>query len=252
MRPQKGTRVTKGIFLCLLCFFVTELFYPTAVAACEFRFPKHGLEVHRNFSVLIEYEGKPLPGVVVYATPLFETSHEVIQGTTTTDGTLRLKNLRPGNYFLGTKWLGVSAGSQQIEVRARETIHATSRLEYSWGEAPILLRRVAGKVIDIRPRPIADSLQNMVKPLEVPLSGALVELRHPTNGTAYSTVTDDHGEFAFEEALNGTYVVHIESGTNPIFARADFLVQVTPTAARESLHVGRSSICGGYYLQLQR
>src|SRR6267142_636674 len=98
MRPQKSTKVTKTISLWFLCFFVAALLLPTDGAACSYIHFLHGLEVHRDFTVHITYAGKPLPGVTVHISSLFGSYQEVFRERTTTDGTVRIRNLRPGKY----------------------------------------------------------------------------------------------------------------------------------------------------------
>jgi hypothetical protein len=244
MRPQKGTKVTRGISLWLLCFFVAILLLPTESAACSYVYLEHGLEVRSDLIVLITYAGTPLAKATVQITKLYGSDPDVFWGSTATDGTVHINGLRPGNYMLDARWLGISMAHEQIEVLATETNLAKSTLEYEWGKSSIAVRVPAGKVMDTRSRPDADPLEDMLNPVEVPMDSVRLELRHPTNGTAYSTVSDERGEFAFDGVSTGNYVLHIQGGKN--YSDSDFVVQVTPTAARDSLHLRKSVMgCGG-------
>jgi hypothetical protein len=163
---------------------------------------------------------------------------------------VRFRDLRPGKYTIEVGHLGVSAAYDQIEIRTRVSSGAKSRLDYRWGEAPTAVQRVSGKLIDIR-RQGADIIERLTSaPVETPIRSALIQLRHPNNGSVYTDESDEHGEFGVVGVPNGIYVMHVRGGVTPGDS-ANFLVQVTPAATKESLQLFRGELCGGTAIQLQ-
>src|SRR5262249_21165093 len=157
--------------------------------------------------VAVHFEGKPLGGANVEIAS-FDTVLPVSSAKTGPDGIVRFR-LRPGKYYLNVKHLGIPAAFDQIEIRARKSAQAQSKLAYRWGETPTAVRQIAGRIMDTR-RQGATPIEKIVNPpVEIPMSGGHVEVRHPTNGSVYVGASDEQGEFALRGVPNGTYVMHI-------------------------------------------
>jgi len=133
----------------------------------------------------------------------------------------------------------------------RATAHAKSTLEYRWGEAPTPVRQVSGKIMDIRRQ--GTTLIERVKnpPVEIPIGGAQIQVLHPTNGAVYVGASDDFGAFELAGVPDGVYVMRVRGGVSQDDS-SNFLIQVTPTAVKESLQLIRGDLCGGPVIQLRR
>lgn len=71
---------------------------------------------------------------------------------------------------------------------------------------------------------------------------ASLRLQNAITHASFSTESDVQGNFAFGEALNGTYVLHVEAG----FAANDILLKVSQTVTRGEMTLKREkSGCGG-------
>jgi hypothetical protein len=198
--------------------------------------------------VAVQFEGKPMPGaqVAIFSS---NTVRPIASAITARDGTVRFRNLRPGKYYLNVDHLGISAAFDQIEVRDRVSAQAKARLDYRWGEWPAAVRQVSGNVMDIQRQgtTVFERLKN--PPLEIPIAGAQIQLRHPTNGSVYAGASDENGEFALDGVPTGIYAAHVWGGVSANDS-VKFLVQVIPTATRDSLQIIRTDMCGtGLYLR---
>jgi len=236
----------------VLAAIVSAFFLFTGSAsACSYSVLTKFTEVGRSFTVAIRFENKPLAGATV---EIFahDTAQQRYSATTGRDGTARVSNLRPGKYNLETRHLGIQAGFDQIEVRARQSSQAKARMQYLWGQQPTLVRQIAGTIRDGQPGPGATPFLRLIaKPVFVPLGGAQLEVHHPTSGNVYTDTSNDQGEFAVTVVPEGTYVLQVRGGTNPNYEPANFLVKVTPAAKAESLQLTRGEICGSSVLHLQ-
>jgi hypothetical protein len=211
-----------------------------------------GLEMASTFTVSAKYDARPLRGASIYIT-FYDGSANFFFERTSADGTVDVKDLRPGKYVLDVQWLGIHAASEHFEVRAIEPKQTKSRLEYVWGQQPLTVQQVAGKVVDLRPRPGDDLAGALTNPMEVPMNGVRLRLLEAITGTtAYTELTDEHGDFGFKALQNGTYVLHVEGADTPNEGSSDVLIQVTPDAKRDSLKFGRTGMCGDYYFQLRQ
>jgi len=225
------------------------LFFSPAAGACSFSTSTYFKEVARSFSVAVQFEGKPLAAANVSILS-FDTIRSVSSATTARNGTVRFRDLRPGKYYVEVHHLGIPAAFDQIEIRARVSAQAKSTLDYRWGDALTTVRQISGKIMDIRRQGATLVEQFTNPPLEIPIRGAQIQLRHPTDGSVYSDASDEQGEFALAGVPNGIYVMHVRDGVTPDDS-ANFLVRVTPTATTDSVQLIRGDLCGGPVLQLR-
>jgi len=88
-----------------------------------------GVELQRTFVVSVKYAGKLIAGVRVDVKANGESRLSAITGP---DGNARITNLTPGEYWLDTDLLGVSAGSQCFHVAPGWSLRARKRVSYDW------------------------------------------------------------------------------------------------------------------------
>ena len=223
------------------------LFSPNAVA-CSVATSTIFQEVARNLTVAVRFEGKPLAGANVQISS-FDTFQPVSSAMTARDGTAQFRDLPAGRYSLHSSHLGIFAAYEQIEVRARVSARAKTRLDHRWGLAPTAVREISGKILDLVPQG-ATPIERIINPrAEVPIRSALIQLRHPNNGSVYSGESNELGEFSIAGVPVGIYVMHVRGGANPQDV-ADFFVHVTPAATKDSLKVVRGNLCGGTAIML--
>ncbi len=205
-----------------------------------------------SFAVSVTHAGKPLQGVAVQVTLTGSPNAGVFSGTTGADGIVKVADLPAGDYWISADLLGINAAYHCFYVGRRPTKKAKSKAEYEWGDSAISTRQVAGNLVGVQPGQGGTPLWNLVHPVEHSIDHALLELRHPTNGTAYKQVTDEQGRFAFEGVPNDTYVLHVSSGEVRDYETADVLIQISPATRRSTLLLKRSyDGCGGSRLHVE-
>ena len=209
-----------------------------------------------DFVVKITLQGRPLANVNTWVTRFPGEENKLFSGMTGNDGTVRVHNLQPGEYWLVSELLGISAGGICFHVNSHPSGKAKRVVAYGWGEDAPLTRQIAGKLIDPAPGEGAVFLQNIIHHVIAPISDAKLKLQDPLTGALYTTVSNGDGSFSFNEIAEGTYVLHIEGGATPVgheLHPTDFLFRVTDTANRGTLLLERSggSTCGGPYITLE-
>ena len=96
----------------LLAVIVTaSLVIPLPIMACTYALLEHGLEVQPSLMVAVTFGGTALPGATVQLMSL--EGAPTITMTTASDGTVRVNNLRPGQYLIDIRLHGVIAASEQ-------------------------------------------------------------------------------------------------------------------------------------------
>jgi hypothetical protein len=110
-------------------------------------------------------------------------------------------------------------------------------------------------LIDSQPGKGPNPLQNLLHPVELPISRAALKLQNPVTGAIFDTISDGDGAFAFDEVPGGTYVLHAEGGkSNRDYEATDILIKLTPSATRHSMILSRrepsGGSCGGTVLEL--
>jgi hypothetical protein len=202
---------------------------------------------------MIKHQGKPLQGVTVKVTDADAALH--FSGVTTAIGSVRVTSLPPGDYWLDVDFLGIGAAYQCFHVADRASRHAKQRVSYEWGDLAPATRRIAGKLIDSQPGTGESPIWNLVHRVNVPITGAKLNLQNPITRQVYSTVSNQSGAFAFDEVPAGTYVLHVEGGASGRdYDATDLLIRLGPTATRDAVDLTRREAgggsCGGASLEL--
>jgi hypothetical protein len=213
----------------------------------------HGIEVRRDFVVVVKHQGRPLQGASVKVTDYAAAVR--FSGVTASDGAIHIAGLPPGDYWMDASLLGVNAAYHCFHVAEKTSWKAKRRMTYEWGNYPQATRRVVGKLIDSQPGTGESPLLNLVHRVNVPIRDAKLKLRDPLTGSVYSAVSDENGAFAIEDAKPGIYVLHVEGGTSGRdYDGTDVLLDLSPSATRDTLILERRDAgggsCGGTSLRL--
>lgn len=219
-----------------------------------------GVEMRCTFAVDITHDGKPLPGVTVKVRGFGgeKNNIQLFSGVTARNGKVVVGELPPGNYWLDTELLGITAGSQCFHVTAGSSRSAKKRIAYVWGDLAPGVRRMAGRLIDSQPGHGSSPIMNQVHRVDVPIVHANMKLQNPITAVAYSTESDADGHFTFGDVPSGTYVLHIDGGTvtdGRDYESTDLLVALGERAKWDTLLLSRreagAGSCGGTYLELR-
>ena len=219
----------------------------------------NGVEMRRDFAVKVSHDGRPLQGVSVWVTRTTggETSN-VPPLVTASDGLVRVRDLPPGEYWLSTDLLGISAGIQCFQVKAHSTRKARKALNYDWGDLSPATKLIAGKLITSGPGQGGTPLWNELHRVELPIADAKFKLEDPVSRSAFNTQSDANGHFEFGAVPEGIYVLHVSGGKTVdghYYDSADLLIRASASAKGRSLvltqrNAGGGS-CGGVALEVR-
>jgi hypothetical protein len=219
-----------------------------------------GVEMRRTFVVDITHGGKPLPGVAVEVRGFGGEKDDIklFSSVTAPNGTVNIGDLPPGNYWLDTEFLGISAGSQCFHVAPRSSRSAKKRIAYEWGDLTPEVRRMTGRLVDSQPGLGDSPIMNLIHRVDVPIAHAKMKLQSPITAVVFSTESDTDGHFTFGHIPPGTYVLHVEGGTvtnGRDYESTDLLVALGDTAKWDTLLLSRREAgggsCGGTDLELR-
>jgi hypothetical protein len=219
-----------------------------------------GVEMRRAFVVDITYGGRPLPGAAVEVRGFGgeKDNSKLFSTVTALNGKVNVGDLPPGNYWLYTDFLGISAGSQCFHVAQSASRTAKKRIAYEWGDLAPGVRRMAGRLVDSQPSHGGSPISNLIHRVDVPIAHAKMKLQNPITATVYSAESDADGYFTLGQMPPGTYVLHVDGGTvtnGREYEPTDLLVALGETAKWDSLLLSRrdggGGSCGGAYLELR-
>jgi hypothetical protein len=218
-----------------------------------------GVELRRSFIVTVTHQDKTLPGVSVQITGNSNVAgHQSFSELTGADGTAHFASLPPGDYWIKADLLGIEAGYECFHINSFASTKAKKTRHYEWGDMPPAFRQAIGRLVASRPGKGGNPLENLLHRVNVPIADARLELRQPLVGTAYTTVSDANGRFAFDQVPEGTYVLHIEAGTASgalSFDSTDLLIQLNIAAKQSTLLLARREAgggsCGGTSLEIE-
>lgn len=213
----------------------------------------HGIELNQTFEVVFTHEGRTLQGVTVKVTDAAAKLR--FSSVTPAKGLPLVVTLPAGDYWLDANFLGIGAAYECFHVATRSSRHAKRRMSYEWGTFASATRHIAGKLIDSQNATGGSPIWNATHRVDVPITAARLTLENAVTRQVYSTVSDQTGEFAFNEALAGTYALHIEGGSSGRdYDASDLLIQLSPSANRDAIDLirrdGGGGSCGGTNLEL--
>ena len=216
--------------------------------------------MRRTFVVDIAFAGKPLPGVAVEVRGFggAKNDSKLFSNVTALNGKVNVGELPPGNYWLYTDFLGISAGSQCFHVAPSSSRSAKKRVAYEWGDLAPGVRRMAGQLVDLQPGHGDSPIMNLIHRVDVPIAHAKMKLQNPVTAAVYTPESDAEGHFTFGQIPPGTYVLHVEGGTvtnGRDYESTDLLVALGDTAKSDTLLLSRREAgggsCGGTELELR-
>lgn len=219
-----------------------------------------GVEMRRTFVVDITHGGRPLPGVAVEVREFGgeKDNSQLFSSVTARNGKVNVGELPPGNYWLYTEFLGISAGSECFHVAPGSSRSAKKRIAYEWGDLAPGVRRMAGRLIDSQPGHGGSPIMNLIHRVDVPIAHAKMKLQNPVTAAVYNTESDADGHFNFGHMPPGIYVLHVDGGTvtnGRDYESTDLLVALRDTAKWDTLLLSRREAgggsCGGTYLELR-
>jgi Carboxypeptidase regulatory-like domain len=107
---------------------------------------------------------------------------------------------------------------------------------------------MAGRLIDSQPGYGASPILNLVHRVDVPISHAKTKLQNPGTAAVYGAESDADGNFVFGQIPPGTYVLHVDGGTEANgrdYESSDLLVALGNTAKWDTLLLSRRDAGGG-------
>ncbi len=243
------------LFAMIVLSFLPNAAFSCSMAGCL----GDGDEMRHSFKVKVFHDDKPLPGVTVRIARTGEDGDDkFFLGTTDPDGSVRITNLPPGNYWIFTDFLGISAGTQCFHVAGHTTHKALKSLKYDWGDLAPATKSMQGTLVDSQPGQTGTPIERLLHRVDVPIPNAKLTLHDALKGSAISAFTDDKGKFSYPGISRGTYVLHIDRGTAPggrEYDSSDILIVLGDKARLDTLHLVRreagAGSCGGTSLELQ-
>ena len=154
------------------------------------------LEMRPNFVISVAQENRPIAGVTidVYASDQNGEAALLLSGKSKADGTFVVANLRPGDYWLGVTLLGVrAAGFDCFYVTNRPSRKARRALQYSWGDNPLVVPQLAGKLTEQQPGGGGTAAWNHQHLVSMPIPRARLTLRNARGGASYATTSTEDG-----------------------------------------------------------
>lgn len=236
------------MFTFLLCLFPLHGTACSLVGCLD-----HGIEMNRDFVVVVRHEGKPLKGVTVKVTDASAALR--FSAETTSTGAASISGLPPGDYWLDVSFLGIGAGYECFHVSERPSRHAKQRVKFEWGDEAPATRRIVGRLVDSQPGTGGNPIWNMIHRVNVPITEARLNLQDPITRRIFPTTSDQNGTFAMDGIPAGIYVLHIEGGSGGRdYEPTDLLIRLSPSASRDELELTRrepgGGSCGGTSLDL--
>lgn len=207
-----------------------------ATFGCELR----SLELRQvspDLTVVVTHHDKPIAGIKVEVVP--EKSIEpVFTATTDENGTVLIRRLTVGRYYLMASHEDFDAGKEWIEVVAVPDAKTKKRLDFQWVDWSYQTSRVAGTLMGLVPGNTGNKLMDIVHPMEAIYPGVEVTLRSALSDDGYRTVSDSNGAFLIGNVPDGIYILTIAGGMKSITGIAEVtrhVIDVKRTISRTSL-----------------
>ena len=207
-----------------------------AAFACESR----SLELRKvspDLTVVVTHRDRPIAGIEVQVVP-DKGTEPVFTGTTNENGTILIRRLTAGRYYLIASHADFEAGREWIEVGAVPDAKTKRRLDFQWADWSYETSRVAGSLTGRIPGSTGNKLMDVARPVKTIYPGVDITLRSAFSGDEYRTVSDNNGAFLFSNLPDGIYVITIAGGMKSITGIAEVtrhVIDVKRTINRTSL-----------------
>jgi hypothetical protein len=182
-------------------------------------------QVSRDLTVVVTHRGNPLAGIKVQVVPE-KSSEPVFTASTDENGTVLVRGLAGGHYYLTASHEDFEAGKEWIEVVAASNAKTIKRFDFQWADWSYQTSRVAGTLTGRVPGNTGNKLMDIVHPVETVYPGVDIELRSAFSKFEYRTVSDGDGEFLIHNVPDGIYILTIAGGMKSTTGIAEVTRQV--------------------------
>jgi hypothetical protein len=203
-------------------------------------------QVTPDLTVVVTHRKQPVAGIEVEVTPMVEATttqsaaseRPLFSGITDERGTVRIRGLLPGKYWLTASHHEFEAGKAWIEVTRVPNAKTMKRFEFEWADWSYETSRVAGKLTGYVPGNTGDKLMDIARPVETAYPGVDLTLKGAFSDVESHTISDSTGAFLFGEVPDGIYLLTIAGGMKSVTGTAGvttLVVDVKRTSRRDSL-----------------
>lgn len=193
-------------------------------------------QVSSDLTVVVTHRGKPIAGIEVQVVPE-KSTEPIFTATTNVHGTVLIKGLTAGRYYLTASYEDFNAGKEWIEVVSVPNAKTKRRFNFQWADWSYQTREVAGTLTGLVPGNTGKPLMDIVHPQEAVFPGVDITLKDAFSRDEYRTVSDSTGAFVIAEVSDGIYILTIAGGMKSVTGIANVTKQVldvthtTPTAS---------------------
>lgn len=206
-----------------------------AVFGCSL-IPMELRQASSDLKVVVTHRGKPIAGIEVYVVPE-KSTQPVFSGRTDPQGTVLIKGLMVGRYYLTASHEDFDAGKEWIEVVPVPNAKTKHRFDFQWADSSYQTREVAGTLTGLIAGDTGKPLMDILHPQEAVFPGVDITLKNAFSDDEYRTVSDSTGAFLLPGIPEGIYILTIAGGMKSVTGIADVTRQVldvthtTPTAS---------------------
>jgi hypothetical protein len=217
--------------ICLFAMCAVQAAFGCEPKALELR------QVSPELTIVVTHRDKPIAGMRVQVVP--EKSIEpVLTATTDENGTVLIRRLTVGRYYLTAAHEDIEAGREWIEVVAVPDAKTKRRLDFQWADWSYQTSQVAGTLTGSAPGNSGSKLMDIIHPVETAYPGVDITLRSVLSDGEYRTVSDSDGSFFISNVPDGTYIMTIAGGMRSITGVAEatkLVIDVKQSIGRTSL-----------------
>lgn len=193
--------------------------------------------VSSDVRVVVTHRDKPISGIAVSVVPE-KASESVFRSDTDSLGTVRIRQLTAGRYYVTASHDGFDAGKEWIEVVAAPDAKTARLLTFQWADWSYETSHVAGTLTGLVPGSTGNKLMDIVHPVKTVYPGIEITLKGAFSEAEYRTISDSSGSFLFGDVPDGIYVLSIAGGMKSVTGIADMtthVIDVNRKTKRDSL-----------------
>jgi hypothetical protein len=206
--------------------------FPCSVASVKLR------RVSPNITVRVTHQSKAIAGIEVEVLPASEKADPVFTALTDENGTVHIRGLVGGKYYLIASHRGFEAGREWIEVASNANANSVQQFTFQWADDAYQARRIAGTLTGRVPGDTGNKIMDLARPKETVYPGVAITLKSAFADDEYQTLSDTTGSFVIGPVPNGIYVLVIAGGMTSIYGTAEetsHVIDLTQTAPRNLL-----------------
>ncbi len=206
--------------LLLLLVLTARFGFPCEVSSQILR------QVPPNITVKVTHSGKPIAGIGVEIVPPAEGADPVFRAVSDENGTVHVRGLMVGKYYLVASHLGFEAGREWIEVVSGADAKTVQHFDFQWADDAWQTRSVAGGLVGTVPGDTGNKIMDLVHPKETVYPGVAIILKSAFSDAEYQTLTDSTGSFFVGPVPDGIYVLTIAGGMSSVYGIGEESKQV--------------------------